>query len=290
MGFDKKTLRCYHQKFCGGKNLFARIFDRVTGTLALCCILLLLLLRFRFPLSFAFILSLLLCGSFLLFCTILHRYRFTRYLSAQYERIQKALLLESLLMLPDPEYHALCAKIFAQYALHDIPKSVYGGWYFPKSQCFCYAFRNHPKVPVGIHQMFRLYRTLQTVQAKECILLAAAPYVDDAQTFSRRFSIRVTLLDQQKLITDAAVLLPVIPHEDIILAAAQEMAQYRQKQDLRHKAVSPGKYRAYLLCAFLLLCWYFLFGRGILYLIFAGICVILALLSHRAQRKAALRE
>ena len=28
----------------------------------------------------------------------------------------------------------------------------------------------------------------------------------------------------------------------------------------------------------------------ILYLIFAGICVILALLSHRAQRKAALRE
>ena len=80
--------------------------------------------------------------------------------------------------------------------------------YYPKEGCFCYAFHNHPKAPVGIRQMMAVYRKLQRLGASACCLLSASSYVDDAAAFSRRLGISFTLLGQKALLAFAAQTLP----------------------------------------------------------------------------------
>ena len=192
-------------------------------------------------------------------------------------------------MLPEAEYEAICRQLFAARFPDRTPRSAYRGYYYPEEACFCYAFHNHPKVPVGIRQMMAIYRKLQRLGASACCLLSASSYVDDAAAFSRRLGISFTLLGQKELLSFAAQTLPPVSEAQLHHAIEEEMRHFYAEGGLIHNAVAPNKYRAYLTCAFFLLLWYFLFRFNLLYPIAAVLCLLLALASYRTSRGSSLK-
>ena len=137
--------------------------------------------------------------------------------------------------------------------------------------------------------MMALYRKLQKLKAKNCCLLSTSTYVDDAKAFSDRLGIHFVLLGQQELLSYADIYIDA-SEQNIRKMLHEDMHKFYHKTKLRYSAFAPNKYRAYLTCAFFLICWYFLFRLSILYPIAALICCILAILSYRNTRKQQFKE
>lgn len=290
MNFTPKEMRYFKHRYHKGKSVPAHLLDCILGLFMLFLFLLFLLRYLGAALRGAALLSLCLCGSAALFCTVYRRYRLERFLSMELDRLRRTLLLESLTLLPEQDYQEICRELFSQCYPDEAPVSVCGGLYFKKHACFCYAFHNHPQVPVGIRQMMALYRKLQKLGAKECCLITPSAYVDDARAFSERLGIRFRFLGQKELLCHGQETLPPIEEQTLHQALQEEMRKYYAKRSLRHSVFAPNKYRAYLTCALFLLCWYVLFRLSPLYPIAAGICCVFAACSYRATKREQLRE
>ena len=289
MQFTSRELRYFHHKYRGGKSIPAHILDCTLGAILLWALLFFALRFFGAPWRGALLLGLCLCISLGSFVAILWRYRFQRFLSRELARLRRGVSLESLTLLPEADYEAICRQLFAARFPDRTPRSAYRGYYYPEEACFCYAFHNHPKAPVGIRQMMAIYRKLQRLGASACCLLSASSYVDDAAAFSRRLGISFTLLGQKELLSFAAQTLPPVSEAQLHRAIEEEMRHFYAEGGLIHNAVAPNKYRAYLTCAFFLLLWYFLFRFNLLYPIAAVLCLLLALASYRTSRGSSLK-
>ena len=290
MNLNPKELRYFKHRCYGGKSTSAHLLDCILGSLMLLIFLFFLLRYLGAPIRGAALLSLCLCASILLFCTVYRRYRLERFISAELDRLRRTLTLEALVLLPDEEYREICRALFLKRYPTGTPVSVYHGIYFKDNALFCYAFHNHPQIPVGIRQMLSIYRKLQKLNASTCCLITPSTYVDDARAFSERLGVQFCLLGQKELLHHVQASLPTIDAQKLHQALQEEMHQYYAKTNLKHTAFAPNKYRAYLTCAFFLICWYFLFRISPLYPIAAGICCLFAACSYHAARKQRSKE
>lgn len=290
MNLSSKELRYFKHRCHGGKSTPAHLLDCILGSLMLLIFLFFLLRYLGAPIRGAALLSICLCVSIILFCTVYRRYRLERFISAETERLRNTLTLEALTLLPDKDYQKICRTLFLKRYPTHTPISVYRGIYFKEEALFCYAFHNHPQIPVGIRQMLSLYRKLQKLNASSCCLITPSSYVDDARAFSERLGIHFTLLGQKELLHHARASLPTIDTQKLHQALQEEMRQYYAKNSLKHTAFAPNKYRAYLTCAFFLICWYFLFRLSPFYPIAAGLCCLFAAFSYHAARKQRFKE
>lgn len=252
MNLSSKELRYFKHRCHGGKSTPAHLLDCILGSLMLLIFLFFLLRYLGAPIRGAALLSICLCASIILFCTVYRRYRLERFISAETERLRNTLTLEALTLLPDKDYQKICRTLFLKRYPAHTPISVYRGIYFKEEALFCYAFHNHPgKFLLEFGKCFHFYRKLQKLNASSCCLITPSSYVDDARAFSERLGIHFTLLGQKELLQHARASLPTIDTQKLHQALQEEMRQYYAKNSLKHTAFAPNKYRAYLTCAFL---------------------------------------
>ena len=113
MQFTSQELRYFHHKYRGGKSIPAHILDCTLGAILLWALLFFALRFFGAPWRGALLLGLCLCISLGSFVAILWRYRFQRFLSRELARLRCGVSLESLTLLPEAEYEAICRQLFA---------------------------------------------------------------------------------------------------------------------------------------------------------------------------------
>ncbi len=282
MELDVKEKRYFKCMQSGGRNTFARVLDSLFFSIICFLLIFCLFWSFKIRLVQALILAatVFFCALFLYFAY--KRYKFEKFVAKELLRIENNCRLEKLAFSSPETFSHISSEIFVRHMGSEEYVKSLGGLFFPATKTFCYAFKNHPENPVGVQQFLVLQRKAIQLGAEKIVALSAAKYMSEASAMTKRMGTEVTLLDREEFLKEDLFL----PVDEELQKALRAEIEDRKIKGERISFLSPKKTRAYLLCAVFFLGWYAFFGFGAIYPVAAGVCLLLALLSHTLPRRS----
>lgn len=277
---EKSTLRYLKKQFRKGKGRVAGIADAVLLWIFVFLLVLSAVWGTNAALLEAAILGAAAATAVFILAAALRRHRFERFIDRIMADTALRLTLEKLVLMPAEALEKICVSAFES----ELGKCAYtpvSGGFLREDGVFCYAFPNHPDVPVDMRQFFGVVRAGRHAGASSLAFLSASEYSEDVSAFADRINARI--LGREELLKYAEK-----PAEKEVLSVlAEEAKRSRSRSQLKKQFLSKGKTRSYILCALLTMAWPFIFGFNIVYPMMAVFAWGLAFFSMRAQKSDA---
>ncbi|MEZ4357985.1 MAG: hypothetical protein R2876_05080 [Eubacteriales bacterium] len=284
MKYEKEVYRYCTKKFYKNKSIVARILDFISAFL-LIFILTYMLLIFKFrKMWLSLILSLSITASILVTYKLFTDKRIAKFMEKELDNLLNDAILEHIVLSDEKSFKKLISKILSKLGITEVKFSF---CYFTAKKednnIIIFVFKNHPTNKISASEILKSANIAKEKKFSELFIISTSQLDDDAKKFLERIpELSISALPIDEFLSMAKET-NLYPYEQTAQEKAKEMLYQDalHAKDLRRQALSPNKYRAYILCGIVSMLWTYIVGFNVIFPIIACASFIMAFFSYR---------
>ena len=284
MKYEKEVYKYCTKKFYKNKSIVARILDFVSAFLLIFIITyMLLIFKFR-KMWLSLALSLSITASILITYKLFTDKRIAKFMDKELDNLLNDAILEHIVLSDEKSFKKLLLEILTRLKMSEVK---FNFCYFTakkeEKNIIIFVFKNHPANKISANEILRSANIAREKRYSELFIISTAELDDNAKKFLERIpelSINALPIDE---FLSLAKQTNVYPYEQTAQEKAKEMLYQDalHAKDLRREALSPNKYRAYILCGIVSMVWTYIVGFNIIFPVIACLSFIMAFFSYR---------
>jgi len=276
---DVKLKRYYIKKICGGRSVFARVFDFILSRAFILMTLFFILLHFSRSLTASLLIAIFLTVASSLVLSLWRLRKIQHCIDKDLYKLKQKSLLEMLTFMEFSEFVIYMQKLFA--GIENIARTKFGFSADFNHARIC-VFQNHPSVHCDIPDILSILRHDKN---RQLIFVSLSDFTDAVKTLCKHKDTQAELVDGELLLSMAEKA-GVMPDEKMAQQKAEEemhetVLTYTK---LKESALCKRKIKSYVACGILSLLWPLVTGFKFYYPIIAGVCFALAVITYRKAK------